>query len=126
MGGWLPRSLHHLERARHVCNGLSYASLQTVFSLRKLHKDLDGRRLDKRSFPIPYWSGGLFANRCSGSMRRLKALEDKHAHMSTLEHMHKGETQRQSLFAVSLHCLAFVDFSVRLTITIGQTKLPVV
>lgn len=41
MGGWVPRSLHHLERARRVCNGLSHASLQTVFSLRKLHTELN-------------------------------------------------------------------------------------
>lgn len=34
-GGRLPTSLHHLERGRHVRNGPSRASLQTVFGLRK-------------------------------------------------------------------------------------------
>lgn len=54
MGGWVPRSLHHLERARHVCNGLSHASLQTVFNLRKLHTELDGGGLTNAlpQFPI--------------------------------------------------------------------------
>lgn len=42
MGGWVPRSFHHLERARHVCNSLSHAWLQTVFSLWKLYTELDG------------------------------------------------------------------------------------
>lgn len=66
MGVCVLRSLHHLERGRRVCNGLSHASLQTVFSLRKLHTDLDDGRVDKHSFTIPSWSSGLFTNRCPG------------------------------------------------------------
>lgn len=53
MGGCVPRSLHHLERARHVCNGLSHASLQTVFSLQKLHKELCGGGLTNALSQFP-------------------------------------------------------------------------
>lgn len=53
MGGWVPRSLHHLERARRVCNGLSHASLQTVSSLQKLHTELDGGGLTNTLLQFP-------------------------------------------------------------------------
>ena len=53
MGGCVPRSLHHLERARRVCNGLSHASLQTVFSLQKLHKECGGRGMPNTTPQFP-------------------------------------------------------------------------
>ncbi len=123
MGGWVPRSLHHLERARHVCNGLSHASLQTVFSLQKLHTELDGGGLTNT---LPQFPTGPVAFSQIDVQTAHTGWKHLSINTSTRMHRQKGKTHEQSLFAVSLHCLAFVDFSVRLTITIGQTKLPVV
>lgn len=136
MGRWVPRSLHHLEHARRVCNGLSHASLQTVSSLQKLHTKLDGRGLSNALllFPTgPVAFSQIDAQTAYTGWKHLSTNTITHtsalvicARARTRVHMQKGKTHERGLFAASLHCLAFVDFGVRLTITIGQTKLPVV
>lgn len=101
MGGWVPRSLHHLECARHVCNGPSHASLQTVFSLRKLHKDLDVERVDKHFHNSPL-VGWPFHKQMLRQHAQVDTLEDQHTHMHTrLEHMHKGKTQAEFVCSFS-------------------------
>lgn len=57
-------------------------------------------------------------------MHSYTSLTCVHMHTHTGAYAQRGSSE--SLFAVSPHCLASVDFNARLTLSPGYTKLPVV
>lgn len=79
-GGWVPRSLHHRERARRVCNGLSHASLRTVFSLQKLHIELNGGGLTNVLLQFPTGPVAFSEIDAQTARHRLVVLLSKHRH----------------------------------------------
>lgn len=91
MGGWVPRSLHHLERARHVCNGLSHASLQAVFGPRKLHTELDGGGLTNA---LPQFPTGPVAFSQIDVQTAHTGWKHLSTNTSTRMHRHGGKSTR--------------------------------
>lgn len=108
MGGWVPRSLHHLECARHVCNGPSHASLQTVFSLRKLHKDLDGGNGLTNTLPqFPIGRLAFSQTDAQAACTGWRTREPTHTHTRT--HTHKTRAHALKGKQTGRVCLQFLS-----------------
>lgn len=112
MGRWVPRSLHHLERARHVCNGLSHASLQTVIRLRKVHT---GRGVTNALPQFP--TGPVAFSQIDG----LEALKHKHKHRRAhIANMCMYEHTRAWAERENRQCLQFLCTVWHLSISVSD------